>query len=254
MPSRLRELRELLRLACDSGYRFMTVAQYAEAFAVEAPEQGDRVFVLRHDIDTDPITAGKMADIEASLGIQATFYLRRKTFTQALLDRLSATGMDIGYHYEEVADFIKANRITDPQKVWEALPQIQQHFLENLSELRRRFNLPLVTAASHGDWANRRLKINNHVLLADPVFRAKAEITLEAYDETFYRGLGFRSSDSDLPRLWRPASPRQAIQNGLSPIYVLLHPRQWNASPRFNIPENALRIGEALRYRITFPR
>lgn len=249
MPSRMLELRGLLQSALDSGYRFVTLSEYADLRASGQPLPDTPLFVLRHDIDTDPLTAARMVEMEVDLGVRATYFLRRRTFAESLVRTLDSTDMEVGYHYEEIADDIKKSRILDSAVVMQRLPQIRKTFLANITQLRQRFGLALSTAASHGDWANRRLNITNNILLADPVFRSAAAIRHEAYDDLLCKDLAFRASDTDLPAYWRPSSPKDAIAAGLSPVYLLIHPRQWVSSVRANLPEIALRVREGFVYR-----
>lgn len=83
----------LKRLACP----VMTVKQF-----LAAGQPQDFVLVLRHDVDRALPSAIQMADLEATYGLQATYYVRttRAVFQAAELRHLSQSGHEVGYHYE----------------------------------------------------------------------------------------------------------------------------------------------------------
>jgi len=64
-----------------------------------------RVLVLRHDVDRRTRKAVKMAEIESSLGIKATYYFRcdrQGRFPDRAISRITQLNHGIGYHYETV--------------------------------------------------------------------------------------------------------------------------------------------------------
>ncbi len=76
--------------------------------------KGDKIVVLRHDVDRRPNNALKMAELEASMGVQSTYYFRYMphTFKPNLIKAISDMGHEVGYHYETLAkakgDYAKA--------------------------------------------------------------------------------------------------------------------------------------------------
>ena len=61
---------EILETALEHGYRFIPY----ESLSTVAP--GQRVCILRHDIDYMPEWAVPMAEMEADLGISATYFFQ----------------------------------------------------------------------------------------------------------------------------------------------------------------------------------
>src|SRR5712692_10516496 len=67
-----------------------------------------RCFILRHDIDYSPEAALRMAQLEADMGIRATYFLLLNTSYYNLLSeeycefprRLIELGHDVGFHYD----------------------------------------------------------------------------------------------------------------------------------------------------------
>ena len=62
--------RNLLLALQDAGYMFQTLEQF-----LTAPVHGKTV-ILRHDIDKYPQNALRIAQIEHSMGIRASYYTR----------------------------------------------------------------------------------------------------------------------------------------------------------------------------------
>ena len=245
MGDRLDEFEDLLGLVHRMGYRVLSVRQWIDRLEAGRAREA-RVLVLRHDVDTDPPTALRMAELEHGLGMQGSFYFRLGTFDDRVVRRLLEMGMDVGYHFEEIATFAKRHRLGCPRAVLARMPEIADAFVANLSALRARYGLPFDVVCSHGDWANRALRLPNHALLEDPALRARAGVSHEVYDAALVEPLAARFSDCDRPALWRPADPRAALQAGLSPVKILVHPSQWKASVRHNLLELATRSSEAI--------
>ena len=247
MGDRLEEFEALLRRAHRGRYRVVTIAQWIDRVA-RGTTADARVLVLRHDVDTDAPTALRMAELERSLGMRGSFYFRLGTFDDRVVRRLLDMGMDVGYHFEEIATFAKRHRLGRREAVLARLPEIVDEFVANLTALRARYGLPFDVVCSHGDWANRALGLPNTVLLEDPAVRARAGIVHETYDAALVAPLAARFSDCDRPRLWRPDDPGPALDEGRSPVKLLVHPSQWKASVPHNLRELTTRSREAIAY------
>ena len=94
--------------------------------------------ILRHDVDSWPANALKMAEIETTKGVNATYYFRRSilSFNERVIKEIVNLGHEIGYHYEDLARS-KGN----PQ---EAIAS----FKANLNFYRKYY--PVKTIAMHG--------------------------------------------------------------------------------------------------------
>jgi hypothetical protein len=92
----LQHYREILEAARAGGYRF---ARFGEG-----PERGD--LFLRHDVDLSLDAALQMAELEAGLGVQATYLLMTESVFYNLaskegvlaLERLRELGHPVGLH------------------------------------------------------------------------------------------------------------------------------------------------------------
>jgi len=92
----LAHYRELLQAADDGGYRWGTFS--------EEPRSGD--LILRHDVDLSLEAALEMAELEASVGARATYFLMTQSVFYNLgssegrraLNRLRELGHGVGLH------------------------------------------------------------------------------------------------------------------------------------------------------------
>ena len=91
--------RELLEHALAKGWRFVDLANLVSA-------TGGRWVSLRHDVDYSVAMAADMAEINASVGVQATFFLLLRSEAYNLLssrsaehvERIRSSGQRIGLH------------------------------------------------------------------------------------------------------------------------------------------------------------
>ncbi len=244
MPDRFGAYRALLEAALKAGYRFETIEDHWARCRGQRPEPGEKVFILRHDIDSDPVAGEKLFDIEASLGIRSSYYFRLGTLDARLMDRIQAQGGEVSYHYEELATLIKAKGLRSRAEAVAHLPEATDHFEANLRRLRETFGLPMRVVASHGDFANRALDIPNWALLEDRAVRSHLGIDLEVYDPAFMEAVTFRSSDVGHPRYWKPVDPRDGLASDTPLLYLLVHPRHWRSHFVSNTRENWIRVWE----------
>ena len=95
----LAKYRELARAVLDAGYVPLTVRDY-----LAGQHRGRRCAVLRHDVDRRSANALTMAELEADLGIAATYYFRHPhTFIPEIIEQVLSLGHEVGYHYEVLA-------------------------------------------------------------------------------------------------------------------------------------------------------
>jgi len=207
--------------------------------------------ILRHDVDSDAATAEKMWSIEQEFGVRSSFYFRLCALDSDLMRRIEHSGSEASYHYEELATFAKQHCIRQPEELLPFMPGIQQMFGENIRALRQQTGLPMVSVASHGDFANRHLGVANWVLLQSHELRAQLGIEVEAYDEALMRFVIGRYSDiAQYPALWNPSDLVEAVQRSEPVIYVLTHPGRWSCNRAELIKQDTLRLIEGIRYRL----
>jgi hypothetical protein len=104
-----RKYKFLLENISRAGYAFQTMEEFFS-------DPLEKVVILRHDVDSWPANALKMAEMEAEAGIRATYYFRKSplSYNVKIMGRIASLGHEIGYHYEDLTshrgDFIKAGR------------------------------------------------------------------------------------------------------------------------------------------------
>lgn len=248
MKSRLGDYRRLLEAALRADYRVMSIETMWSLIARGSVDPDSRYLILRHDIDTDPGTAREMWMIEQSLGLQSSWFFRWSTLDVDLMHRIDAAGGNASYHYEELATLAKKYRIRDLTAAQARLPEARDLFRYNVERLRNMSGLPIRIVASHGDFVNRKLRISNTAVLADPGFRDKVGVDLETYDQSFMQHVTARFSDGLPPSYWQPTDPSVAIAHGQRVVYLLVHPRNWRRDRWANARDDVQRLVDGVTY------
>ena len=249
LPNRQDEYRRLLKHARDHGYRVIDNAQWLALQLEGSIAPDERILVMRHDIDTDPRLSLDWHRIETELGCRASYYFRQSTLDESVMKYLADAGVHVSYHFEELAEYAKQNRLRSPAAVEAAMPEIHALFERNLQALRTRFNVPMDVVCSHGDWMNRFLKMPNHMLLQDQALRERLGIRSECYDDNVMKPFACYLSDSNQPHYWVRGEPFALIEQGVTPLGILTHPKSWRAHWPSNFSELTCRIREALSFR-----
>lgn len=123
---------KLLKALLKEGFFFQTF----EIFV--ASPGAHKVVILRHDVDKLPLNSLRFAEIEAKMGIKATYYFRmvKGVYSEEVIKRISELGHEVGYHYETMdtckGDVDKAFRL----------------FCANLKKMR--CIVPVSTICMHG--------------------------------------------------------------------------------------------------------
>jgi hypothetical protein len=241
MPSRLREYEALLIAAKEAGYAQLSVRGFYRG------TRARKVLVHRHDIDSDLRTARKMFDLERRYNVRASYYFRLSTLDFGFMREIEAAGSEASYHYEEIADFVKQRRLRDPAEVRRHFPVLRDEFAMNVARITNALGRRLITVASHGDFANRKIGIINHELLADDQVRQRCGIECEAYDAALLGQFDMYISDRKYPMYYKPMSPIVAMEQ-YSRICLLTHPVQWETNWVENTRCNVRRLYEAIRW------
>lgn len=246
MPSQLAAYEALVCAAQKAGYTQTSVRLYHDMVG-EARSRPDKVIVHRHDIDTDLRTTRKLFEIEKNHGIKSSFYFRLSTLDIDLMREIDDYGSEASYHYEELATYAKKNKIKDAATLRDRLPEIRTAFFANFCSIERRFGRKMRTVAGHGDFANRKLRVNNTEILADPQLRQRCGIEVESYDRTLMENIDIYISDRPPPQFYAPSSPLDALGRHRR-IYLLTHPRQIETNWIENTKDNLFRAYEGLTW------
>jgi hypothetical protein len=219
---------ELCRVIRGSSYEIMTLAQF-----LKAGRPQHFVLILRHDVDELPHCALRMAQLEASLGIKATYHVRmaRFVFLPDVLVDLQKLGHEVGYHYEVLARARGDHR------------QAILRFAQELEQFRR--IVPVETISMHGSvltpWDNRELW--RHYDFREYGLLGEAYLSID-YKNVYYftdTGRSWGAERNNLRDRVEGRKPGRSIRttdelmaflsqapNG--PVVISAHPAWWAAS------------------------
>jgi hypothetical protein len=247
LPDRIPVYERINQLGLDSGYTFKTTLEvYEESVLRQHPQV--KSFIHRHDIDTDTKTAQRFFDSEKKLGIKTSYYFRLSTIDIGLMKEINAYGSEVGYHYEELAQYCKDHKIKTWEDAKKKLPEIRQRFSDNFLNLQSKLGFKIKTIASHGDFVNRKLGHTNGELIDEELLHDLA-IDLECYNPQLVKHFDVTLSDQPYPRYYRDQSPEDAIAEKINCIYLLTHTRHWHVARWENTKDNIQRFSEGLKYR-----
>lgn len=249
-PSRLDDYRRLLQTARQRDYAVIDNEQWLTMIRERTVMPGQKILVMRHDIDTDPRLALDWHRIESELGCRASYFFRQSTADADVIGQLANAGVHVSYHFEELATIAKQRRLRTPAAVEAAMPDIQAAFARNLEDWRKRFKLPLDIVCSHGDWMNRYLKIPNWHLLKDQALRDRLGIRSECYDDEVMKPFAAYISDHTPPDFWVRGEPFALLEADTTPLGILTHPKCWRVNRVSNLRELTTRIHEALQFKL----
>lgn len=247
LPNRMEEYKNILQVGLDQGYTHLTIPEFGNM--VKSGNDLHKIAIHRHDIDTDVKTARRFYDTEQQLNIKSSYYFRLSTIDVGLMREIHAYGSDVGYHFEEIADYCKDYNIHSWREVSSKMKDIQKRFEHNFLELEHKLGFKINTVVSHGDFVNRLLKHTNTELLSDEL-REELGIDYEGYDPVLVDNYNYVQSDKQYPQKYRePKTPEQALNEGVIVMYLLTHPRHWYCSPLANMSENWRRFKEGKKYK-----
>ena len=164
----LKVYRKLLLALQESGYSFYTFENWCDKKA------SGKYVILRHDVDLKAGHSLATAQIEADLGIVASYYFRvvPQSNQPEIIKAIATLGHEIGYHYEDLA-LCNGN-----------LKESIVHFQKQLAHFRQFY--PVRTICMHGSptskWDNRELwKTNDYRdygIVGEPYFDFLTEKSL----------------------------------------------------------------------------
>ena len=189
--------RAILERALELDYRVVS-------FETFAPPAGRPVLLLRHDLDRPLQGIEKIAEIEAALGVEATYFVQTacafynllSEANRGLLRRLTDLGHEIGLHYE-------ARRYLGRDGEGALLSDLR--LLEDLSGQK-------VRSASQ------------HIPIDDATIEITRYVENDAYAPRFTQAPMTYISDSLMA--WRQATPHDLLDRRAS-FQFLSHPETW---------------------------
>ena len=213
-----------------------TIDKYKELLEALSKHHG---FSIRHDVDLRPEYSLLVAQVEAAVGVRATYYFRTvpESYDEAIIKQIVSLGHRAGYHYECLTT-CNGN-----------IEAAYEDFCQNLERLRK--VVPITTACAHGSprspWNSQDIW-NQHDIHAlgieyEPMLDTDFSTTLyltdtgrrwdgykvsvrdkvPQYQEQWIReGLAFHTTD-DIIRALR--DPRHHIHQ--YDLLVNTHPQRW---------------------------
>ncbi len=132
MDFTLQTYRQLLEALQQTGYSFFTFQDWCEV------KINEKYIILRHDVDLHAARSLATAQVEAMLGIRASYYFRvvPQSNQPDIIRSIATLGHEIGYHYEDLSFF---NGVAEKALV---------HFNQQLTYFRQFY--PVVTICMHG--------------------------------------------------------------------------------------------------------
>ena len=104
MDFTLKKYTELITALKAAGYKFLTFEEYCSLNA-SGDAKPERLVILRHDVDLKAKNSEKIAAIEHSQGVKASYYFRvvPESNKPSVIKSIAGMGHEIGYHYEELS-------------------------------------------------------------------------------------------------------------------------------------------------------
>lgn len=247
-PSKENEYEKILKCARDNGYEFHTVLSFEDVIA-KGVGQGNKYLILRRDIDTaDAKILRKMLMIEKKYNARASYYFRWNTMDVNLMKEIAEAGGEASYHFEEIATFCYKHRIRTKGEMLKYIEEIRSLFIEQYAEFKLETGQPCLTVASHGDYINSKIGIQNKVII-DGRVRKTCGIVREAYDLEHMNYITCRIADQVEGERFTTRA-LEAIECGEPVLELLTHPRQWNSPIWINFKEEINRFCKQVYMRL----
>lgn len=217
--------REILNLALEKDYSILSCVQYYN----KNFNEGEKIIVLRHDVDNFPERALEMAKIENDLGIRSTYFFRSTSNYYnilsyncfSIINEIDKMGHEIGYHAEPV-DFGKAMGIT-----------YDRAFSIGKKSLDLVLDKKIQSVAAHREATGNN---NLYEYLCELDYK-KHGILYEAYDDKLNLFNNSTYNTDSYEFFWRnfyngelssdKLNLKEIIERGDSKIYSLTHPNLW---------------------------
>lgn len=173
---------DLCTVLHKTGYASLSISDYLGASPDHLPQ---KFFLLRHDVDSQPRHAFKLALIEQQYGLKATYYFRTipSVFEPATMKQLVSMGHEVGYHYETLG------------QVHGNIPDAIELFRQELARMRE--IVPVTSASMHGS----PLKRWNNRDIWQQVSPVDFDLLGEAYRDIDYERVTYLN---DSGRTWHP--------------------------------------------------
>jgi hypothetical protein len=182
--------------------------------------------ILRHDVDQHPRSALTISEIERTLGVRSTWYLRWRTADPKVIAELQRNGGEVGLHYETLTRRVLAERLPPETDLSSLLDECRRELQSEVRAFDELFG-PIRSISAHGD---SRVPWVRNLALVDGELRLEPDV----YDANIaMRGhrLGCWLTDrSAAEGGWGDGvRPSGLMADGVSPIQCLVHPNNWSS-------------------------
>jgi hypothetical protein len=224
--SRWDEYRRFLESAREHGYRLVPLEEWVRDTSEGV--DGERVMIMRHDVDQHPRSALTMAEIESDLGIRSSWYFRWRTAHPVVVTALREQGFEVGLHYETLTRKALEEGGDEPESE-EALDESRAQLREEIAAFVRIFG-PIRSVVPHGD--SRVPGVRNAELLRGEDCSAYG-IEFDGNEAMRGRGIAYWLTDRTAGEGgWKDGTdPEELLAAGASPILCLTHPNNWSSGP-----------------------
>ena len=222
--NRWAEYGRFLRLALDNDYSVVTLETWLRGEAAG----GERVLIMRHDVDQHPRSALAMAKHEQDLGIRSSWYFRWRTAHPTIVNGLKQSGFEIGLHYETLTR-MALERGLEGAPDERLIAEGREGLRAEIAAFSRLFG-PLSSVVPHGD--TRIPAVRNSELLRDQD-RTTYGVEFDGNEAMRGRGVAHWLTDRTTAEGgWRDGlDPGELFSAGDSPILAVTHPNNWASGP-----------------------
>lgn len=203
-----------LELAKKLGYEFLTMAEYIHR-REQMNNNSTKIMILRHDIDNFMGLALNFANIEDSLGIKSTYFIRihaKYSITELdnyrVLLKLLEQGHELGLHHDcDFATLVNENP--------------EEFFVRDKIIFESIINKKISGISAH--------EPNKSNFMITDKDLTKFNLKYQAYSDLFLKEMKYISDSSSR---WREGCMCNHIKNNLPKLCILTHPVWWfNRSP-----------------------
>ena len=217
----------ILAKALDAGYKFTTMRKHWDD---GCPSEGR--FILRHDVDTNPLTLKGILDVEAAHRVPSTVYVRvtGNTYnpfdyrTFPLFNRVVESGGEIGLH----SNFVEFTLLNGMKQDNQIVSMLMAEF-RALGEF-----YPVSGLACHRDL---NYTYNSLPWLEENWQLVKScdlRLEYQAYDPKIMGSFNYVNETAEQRLGWRSLTPEAAIVLGRS-ICMSTHPHWWFKDHPFEV-------------------
>lgn len=204
----------IIKKALEMRYKIVNFREVDEFY------DSERLLLLRHDIEEKPERALRIAEVEHSLGVHSTFFVRIHSNDYnpfgfksiGELKKILSLGHEIGLHYEtlELARVLKV----DPLAL----------FIQDKSALENSLDIKIESVSEHGDKRTHRTIDHPSEDSMELMERLKqGVICRNSYDPRYFKEMKYLSESNGV---WREGCICEHLGEQLK-IQLLTHPHLW---------------------------